>query len=90
MGGLSTAASHPLHPLPDISMRSRLLRRIILITGLLCITLAIGTTGFVLIEGYSSFEGFYITLTLLRQSASDEAALSTPSKASVGIDTCDD
>jgi len=46
-------------------MRSRLLRRIILITGLLCITLAIGTTGFVLIEGYSRFEGFYMTLTTI-------------------------
>jgi voltage-gated potassium channel len=46
-------------------MRSRLLRRIILITGLLCITLAIGTTGFVLIEGYSWFEGFYMTLTTI-------------------------
>jgi hypothetical protein len=65
MGGLSTGASHPLHPLPDISMRSRLLRRIILITGLLCIPLAIGTTGFVLIEGYSWFEGFYMTLTTI-------------------------
>ena len=39
--------------------------RIILITGLLCITLAIGTTGFVLIEGYSWFEGFYMTLTTI-------------------------
>src|ERR1700739_5124118 len=46
-------------------MRSRLLRRIILITGLLCITLAIGATGFVLIEGYSWFEGFYMTLTTI-------------------------
>ena len=46
-------------------MRSRLLRRITLITGLLCITLAIGTTGFVLIEGYSWFEGFYMTLTTI-------------------------
>jgi voltage-gated potassium channel len=65
MGGLSTAASHPLHPLPDISMRSRLLR-LILITGLRCITLAIGTTGFVLIAGYSWFEGFYMTLTTIK------------------------
>src|SRR3984893_11246855 len=46
-------------------MRSRLLRRIILITGLLCITLAIGATGFVLIEGYTWFEGFYMTLTTI-------------------------
>ena len=47
-------------------MRSRLLRLIILITGLLCITLAIGTTGFVLIAGYSWFEGFYMTLTTIK------------------------
>jgi voltage-gated potassium channel len=44
-------------------MHSRLARRILLIAGLLCITLVIGTTGFVLIEDYSWFEGFYMTLT---------------------------
>jgi len=46
-------------------MPSRLVRRIVLITGLLCITLAIGTTGFVLIEGYSWFDAFYMTLTTI-------------------------
>jgi voltage-gated potassium channel len=46
-------------------MYSRLVRRVLLIAGLLCITLAIGTTGFVLIEGYSWFEGFYMTLTTI-------------------------
>jgi voltage-gated potassium channel len=46
-------------------MRSRLLHRILFIAGLLCITLLIGTTGFVLIEGYTWFEGFYMTLTTI-------------------------
>src|ERR1700722_7634051 len=46
-------------------MPSRLVRRIVLITGLLCITLAIGTVGFVLIEGYSWFDAFYMTLTTI-------------------------
>src|SRR5882757_6557755 len=64
MGGHQRSHSR-LHSLPDISMRSRLVRRIILITGLICLTLAIGTTGFVLIEGYSWFEGFYMTLTTI-------------------------
>ncbi len=46
-------------------MRSRLVHRILFIAGLLCITLLIGTTGFVLIEGYTWFEGFYMTLTTI-------------------------
>jgi voltage-gated potassium channel len=46
-------------------MRSRLVHRILFIAGLLCITLAIGTTGFVLVEGYTWFEGFYMTLTTI-------------------------
>jgi voltage-gated potassium channel len=43
-------------------MSSRLVRRILLIAGLLGITLLIGTIGFVLIEKYTWFEGFYMTL----------------------------
>jgi voltage-gated potassium channel len=43
-------------------MSSRLLRRLVLIIGLFCITLVIGTVGFVIIEKYSWFEGFYMTL----------------------------
>ncbi|HEX6495307.1 MAG TPA: NAD-binding protein [Acidobacteriaceae bacterium] len=46
-------------------MRSRLVHRILFIAGLLCVTLLIGTTGFVLIEGYTWFEGFYMTLTTI-------------------------
>jgi voltage-gated potassium channel len=46
-------------------MHSRLVRRIILITGLLCFTLAVGTVGFEVIEGYSWFESFYMTLTTI-------------------------
>jgi voltage-gated potassium channel len=44
-------------------MYSRLVRRVLLIAGVLCITLVAGTAGFVLIEGYSWFDGFYMTLT---------------------------
>jgi len=46
-------------------MQSRLVRRFVLIAGLLCFTLAAGTVGFELIEGYSWFEGFYMTLTTI-------------------------
>jgi voltage-gated potassium channel len=45
--------------------RSILVRRILLITGLLCISLVIGTIGFVLIEDFSWFDGFYMTLTTI-------------------------
>ncbi len=43
-------------------MRNRLLRRIFLIGGVLCVTLVIGAIGFRVIEGYSWFDGFYMTL----------------------------
>ncbi len=46
-------------------MRSRLVRRFTLIAGLLCFTLVVGSAGFVLIEGYSWFDGFYMTLTTI-------------------------
>src|ERR1700740_908949 len=46
-------------------MKSRLARRLILVTGLLCFTLAVGTVGFERIEGYSWFDGFYMTLTTI-------------------------
>jgi voltage-gated potassium channel len=46
-------------------MNSRLVRRLILVTGLLCFTLAVGTVGFERIEGYSWFDGFYMTLTTI-------------------------
>ncbi|QNI33173.1 potassium channel protein [Alloacidobacterium dinghuense] len=46
-------------------MRSRVVRRFILIAGLLCIIMVAGTTGFVWIEDYSWFEGFYMTLTTI-------------------------
>jgi voltage-gated potassium channel len=42
-------------------MHRRLVRRILLIAGLLYVTLVIGTVGF-RIEGYSWFDGFYMTL----------------------------
>src|SRR6476646_9251185 len=61
---------HALNSLRNISMPSRLfrsilVRRALLIGGLLCITLIAGTTGFVLIEDFSWFEGFYMTLTTI-------------------------
>ncbi|HEX3373072.1 MAG TPA: ion channel, partial [Edaphobacter sp.] len=46
-------------------MPRRLVRRFIFIAGLLGFTLLIGTVGFRLIEGYSWFEGFYMTLTTI-------------------------
>jgi voltage-gated potassium channel len=49
----------------DLSMHSRLVRRFLLIAGLLSFTLVVGTVGFELIEGYSWFDGFYMTLTTI-------------------------
>jgi voltage-gated potassium channel len=46
-------------------MPSRLIRRVIVIAGLLGFTLILGTAGFQLIEGYSWFDGFYMTLTTI-------------------------
>lgn len=46
-------------------MQSRFIRRVLLIIGLLCVTLLIGTVGFVIIERYSWFEGFYFTLNTI-------------------------
>jgi voltage-gated potassium channel len=46
-------------------MPARLLHRILLIFGLLSFILLVGTTGFVFIEDYSWFDGFYMTLTTI-------------------------
>lgn len=43
-------------------MQRRLARRIALIAGLLFITMCVGTIGFQLIESYSFFDAFYMTL----------------------------
>lgn len=43
-------------------MERRLLRRAILLAGLLLFTLCAGTVGFRIIEGYSLFDAFYMTL----------------------------
>lgn len=43
-------------------MYRRLISRAVLIAGLLAFTLCIGTLGFRLIEGYSLFDAFYMTL----------------------------
>jgi voltage-gated potassium channel len=46
-------------------MNSRPVRRLILVMGLLCFTLAVGTFGFAKVEGYSWFDAFYMTLTTI-------------------------
>ena len=46
-------------------MPSRFSRRAILIAALLSIIILAGTVGFVLIEGYSWFDAFYMTLTTI-------------------------
>src|SRR5215469_4819489 len=46
-------------------MQRRLVRRFLLIVGLLGIITVIGTAGFVLIDGYSWFDGLYMTLTTI-------------------------
>lgn len=46
-------------------MQRRLLHRILLIVGLLAFILVVGTIGFVLIEAYSWFDAFYMTLTTI-------------------------
>ena len=40
----------------------RILRRILLIAALIAFTIAVGTAGFRIIEGYSLFDAFYMTL----------------------------
>jgi voltage-gated potassium channel len=46
-------------------MQRRLVRRCLFIVGLMGIILVVGTAGFVLIDGYSWFDGFYMTLTTI-------------------------
>jgi voltage-gated potassium channel len=46
-------------------MQRRLVRRFLLIAGLLWIILVVGASGFVLIDGYSWFDAFYMTLTTI-------------------------
>ncbi len=46
-------------------MRPRLIRRALLIAGILSITLCVGTIGFSLIEGWSLFDAFYMTLVTI-------------------------
>lgn len=46
-------------------MHARLIRRILLILALLSVTVAIGTVGFMLIEHYSWFDAFYLTLSTI-------------------------
>jgi len=43
-------------------MDRRLIRRIVLVAGLMALVLLIGTIGFAIIEGYSLFDAFYMTL----------------------------
>src|SRR6266568_2559166 len=43
-------------------MDRRIVRRVVLVASLLALTLFIGTVGFRIIEGYTLFEAFYMTL----------------------------
>jgi voltage-gated potassium channel len=43
-------------------MDRRIARRVILISGLLLLTILIGTVGFQVVEGYPAFDAFYMTL----------------------------
>jgi len=53
-------------------MDRRLARRVVFVAGLLLLTLAIGTTGFHLIEGHSLFDAFYETLTIITTIGSEQ------------------
>ena len=44
-------------------MRSRLVRRLMVVGTLLCITLLVGTVGFALVEHYTVFDAFFAALT---------------------------
>lgn len=46
-------------------MNNRVVRRIVLVAAVLLLTLFAGSAGFVWIEGYSWFDGFYMTLTTI-------------------------
>ena len=46
-------------------MHGRLIRRILFILGLLCLTVVSGTVGFVIIEHYSWFDAFYLTISTI-------------------------
>jgi voltage-gated potassium channel len=62
-------------------MQRRLVRRFLLIAGLLSFILVVGTAGFVVIEGYSWFDGFYMTLTTITTVGYQEVrALSRPGR----------
>ncbi|HEV2274559.1 MAG TPA: NAD-binding protein [Acidobacteriaceae bacterium] len=62
-------------------MPSRLVRRILLIFGLLSATLVIGTVGFERIEGYGWFDAFYRTLTTVTTVGNQELGpLSRPGR----------
>lgn len=46
-------------------MHSRLIRRAVLVAGLLCFPLLVGTIGFVVVAHFSWFDAFYMTLTTI-------------------------
>jgi len=55
--------SLPIYPpYTGTAMDRRVVRRIVLIAVLITVTICIGTIGFRLIEGYSLFDSFYMTL----------------------------
>src|SRR5579872_3742291 len=48
--------------MPDRRIFRQIARRILLIAALIAFTMAVGTVGFRVIEGYSLFDAFYMTL----------------------------
>ncbi len=54
-------------------MRSRLIRRLILISTLLSFTLLVGTIGFALVEHYSVFDAFFAALTTITTTGNPDA-----------------
>ena len=55
-------------------MRSRLIRRVVVIVTLLFCTITAGTLGFRVLEGYTWFEAFYRTLTTITTVGDPQAA----------------
>ena len=57
-------------------MDRRLARRVVIVAGLLVFTLFVGTLGFHLIEGYTFFDSFYITLNTITTVGNEQFRLS--------------
>ena len=65
-------------------MDRRLARRVILISGLLLLTILIGTVGFQVVEGYPAFDAFYMTLMTITTVGYGDATPTDPVGRAVG------